>query len=422
MEKIGIIGGGITGIFSALNLSMNGYKVTVFERNSLLAGTSGRFHGMLHSGARYSVNDPNSARECMGENKLLSKTASRFIKDTGGYYISLGEVESNYGDMLIKSNEKNGIDSEELPPEEFLKMEAYVNPKIERVIRVPDKIISAHNFSAAVALEAIMAGTKFNTGCNVVGGSVSKNNVISLKYSYNGNIQTEKFDFIINTSGPWSGNVAQNLGIKNFEVMPTLGYMAVYDRPFVGSIINRMRPPSDGDIILPYGSGTVAGTLAIISDDPDSNDVDDEDLDIMLSEVSKMVPSLEKKRYKKLYYSMRPLVKDDNSRGTRDFSIIDNFDNMISIIGGKFTTTRLMASELSNRISEIFGSHNYDTSKINFNDTFERYMESNMGGLDKEFINYINSYRDGMDFEYADYILSAYLLNEGIKRGNKNEI
>ncbi len=45
-----------------------------------------------------------------------------------------------------------------------------------------------------------------------------------------------------------------------------------------------------------------------------------------------------------------------------------------------------------------------------------------MGGLDKEFINYINSYRDGMDFEYADYILSAYLLNEGIKRGNKNEI
>ncbi len=60
---------------------------------------------------------------------------------------------------------------------------------------------------------------------------------------------------------------------------------------------------------------------------------------------------------------MRPLVKDDNSRGTRDFSIIDNFDNMISIIGGKFTTTRLMASELSNRISEIFGSHNYDTSK-----------------------------------------------------------
>ncbi len=106
MEKIGIIGGGITGIFSALNLSMNGYKVTVFERNSLLAGTSGRFHGMLHSGARYSVNDPNSARECMEENKLLSKTASRFIKDTGGYYISLGEVESNYGDMLIKSNEK----------------------------------------------------------------------------------------------------------------------------------------------------------------------------------------------------------------------------------------------------------------------------------------------------------------------------
>ena len=79
MEKIGVIGAGITGLFSALNLALDGYDVTLFDREYILSGTSGKFHGMLHSGSRYSVNDNESARECIRENTLLSNTASSKI-------------------------------------------------------------------------------------------------------------------------------------------------------------------------------------------------------------------------------------------------------------------------------------------------------------------------------------------------------
>ena len=416
MEKLCIIGGGITGIFSALSLSLDGYDVTLFERNSLLSGTSGRFHGMLHSGSRYSVNDPKSAKECINENKLLSKQASRFIKNTGGYFVALNSDEEEYGDKLLKSNIKNGIESEEMDVNDFLKIEPNINKKIRRVIKVPDKTIAAHNFSAAIALEAVMAGAKIKTSCNIIGANISEKNVRTIKYEYNGDIINKNFDYIINTTGPWSGKLLNSFGINNFDIMPTLGYMAVYNRLFVNSIINRMRLPSDGDIALPYGTGTVIGTLAIISDDPDQNNVDSDDIDMMISEISEMIPSLSNYNYKKLYYSMRPLIKGESSRGSRDFQIIKNFDNMISVIGGKFTTTRLMAENVSKKINQLYGNKNYDTKKIDFNSTFERYIDKYKSTIDKEFIDYIRSYNDGMDYNYSDYILSAYLLNNAIKR------
>ena len=43
MEKIGVIGAGITGLFSALNLALDGYDVTLFDREYILSGTSGGY-------------------------------------------------------------------------------------------------------------------------------------------------------------------------------------------------------------------------------------------------------------------------------------------------------------------------------------------------------------------------------------------
>ena len=71
MEKIVIIGGGGTGAAIAHDLVLRGFDVSLFERGELLSGTTGRHHGLLHSGARYAVHDPAAARECIQENKIL---------------------------------------------------------------------------------------------------------------------------------------------------------------------------------------------------------------------------------------------------------------------------------------------------------------------------------------------------------------
>jgi len=417
MEKIGVIGAGITGLFSALNLALDGYDVTLFDREYILSGTSGKFHGMLHSGSRYSVNDRESAKECISENTLLSNTASSFIRNTGGFYLGLNDEEAEYGDMLLTKNKENGIPTEELTVKEMLDIEPNVNKNIVRALRVPDKVIYAHPFAAAVAVEANMLGAKLKFKSEVLKAEVKGKNVESLKYRSHNRIVNEKFDYIINATGPWSGKLLQSFGIGDFVVMPTLGYMASYDYLFSHAILNRMREPSDGDILLPYGTNSVAGTVAIISEDVENNDIDPEDLDTMLSEVSDMVPSLSRHKYKKLYSSMRPLIRDDDSRATRDFKIYKNMDNLFSIIGGKFTTSRLMGQAVSKQLSDITGTQSQDTSKIVLNDTFDKFIEKHKSSINTTFMNYISSYGNSMDYGYLNQLESAFIFNEAIRLG-----
>ncbi len=417
MEKVCVIGAGITGLFSALNLSLDGYDVTLMDRDYILSGTSGKFHGMLHSGSRYSVSDSQSARECISENRLLSSTASSFIKNTGGYYISLNDEESKYGDLLLSKNKENGIYTEEIKPDEFLKIEPNVNPEIKTVLKVPDKIIYGHAFGSAVAVEAKLAGAKLRFKTEVTGAKINNNHVSELEYVHNNKLYKEKFDYIINCTGPWSGKLLESFNVNNFEVMPTLGYMASYDRLLVNSILSRMREPSDGDIILPYGPMSVAGTVAIISDNVENTEIDSEDLDTMIDEISMMVPSIKSYNYKKLYSSMRPLVRDDNSRASRDFKIYRNFDNLFTIIGGKFTTSRLMGQEISKTLGKITGTKTQDTSKIVFDDTFDRFKEKYKSKINRDFMNYIGSFGNSMDYACLNQLESAFMLSEAMQIG-----
>ncbi|MCK7510780.1 MAG: FAD-dependent oxidoreductase [Desulfobacterales bacterium] len=59
----------------AYDLAKRGCNVTVLERGPIANGTSGRTHGLLHSGARYAVDDQESAIECIDENMILRKIA-----------------------------------------------------------------------------------------------------------------------------------------------------------------------------------------------------------------------------------------------------------------------------------------------------------------------------------------------------------
>jgi glycerol-3-phosphate dehydrogenase len=77
-----VVGGGVNGLFTALDLSLRGFKVLLLERGSVGSGTSGRMHGLLHSGARYVVTDPRAAVECIEENRIMARIAPHAIEDT----------------------------------------------------------------------------------------------------------------------------------------------------------------------------------------------------------------------------------------------------------------------------------------------------------------------------------------------------
>ncbi|KLO01671.1 glycerol-3-phosphate dehydrogenase, partial [Morganella morganii] len=88
-----IIGGGATGAGMARDCARRGLRPLLLERFDITTGATGRNHGLLHSGARYAVTDPESARECISENRILRRIARHCVEETDGLFITLPEDE-----------------------------------------------------------------------------------------------------------------------------------------------------------------------------------------------------------------------------------------------------------------------------------------------------------------------------------------
>ena len=91
-----IIGGGATGAGIARDCALRGINCILLERRDIATGATGRNHGLLHSGARYAVNDQESAEECIKENKILRNIARHCVDETEGLFITLPEDSLDY--------------------------------------------------------------------------------------------------------------------------------------------------------------------------------------------------------------------------------------------------------------------------------------------------------------------------------------
>lgn len=56
-----VIGGGLTGAGLLRDLARRGMRTLLVDRSDLGTGTSGRYHGLLHSGGRYVARDRDAA-------------------------------------------------------------------------------------------------------------------------------------------------------------------------------------------------------------------------------------------------------------------------------------------------------------------------------------------------------------------------
>src|SRR3990167_3213316 len=93
-----VIGGGATGLGAAWDACLRGLKVILVEQSDLGQGTSGRYHGLLHSGGRYVLSDPISARDCAAENAILRRIAPQAIEDTGGLFVTTPADPQEFAD------------------------------------------------------------------------------------------------------------------------------------------------------------------------------------------------------------------------------------------------------------------------------------------------------------------------------------
>src|SRR4030065_2396587 len=121
--EILIIGGGATGTGLVRDLAMRGFKTILVEKGDLATGTTGRYHGLLHSGGRYVVKDPLAARECNEENQILRRIMPQCIEDTGGFFVLVPGDDPSYASLFFAGCQNAGISVEEISIREMLKEE-----------------------------------------------------------------------------------------------------------------------------------------------------------------------------------------------------------------------------------------------------------------------------------------------------------
>ena len=118
-----VIGGGATGVGILRDLSLRGIPSLLIEKGDFLSGASGRNHGLFHSGGRYAVSDPDAARECIAENRILRRIAPHCIEATDGLFVSLPEDGLEFRDLFIKACQEADIPTTVLSPDEALVLE-----------------------------------------------------------------------------------------------------------------------------------------------------------------------------------------------------------------------------------------------------------------------------------------------------------
>jgi len=362
-----IIGAGFTGCATAHDLALRGFDVTVLERGEIASGTSGRTHGLLHSGGRYCVNDQESAVECIDENIILRKIAGQCIEPNGGLFIAIDESDLDYEEAFTTGAQMCHIPIEQLRPEAALRLEPNINPRLLAAYLVPDGTFDPLRLALAFAATAKSNGAKFQVYCAVEELILDGNgNVTGVRYwdRTTGERHELRGDIVVSATGAWAGQIADLAG-ANVPVAPTPGVMIAFEKRLTERAINRLNIPGDGDIVLPQRRMVVVGTTSFEVDNVDYVPVFEDQVQVMIDRGADLIPSLRTEKMRGAYMSSRPLVgKGTSARSiARTFKCFDHAESdgiggFVTITGGKATTCRAMAEKTADVVSLKLGVTN----------------------------------------------------------------
>jgi len=375
-DHVLVVGGGSTGTGVVRDLAMRGFDVTLVEQGNLTHGTTGRMHGLLHSGGRYAVSDRKSARECMEENRVLREIAGHCVEETGGLFVQRPEDDDDYFEEKLAGCRACDIPAEVLTAEEARAVEPYLAADVERAISVPDAAIDPFRLCVANAASAERHGARIETHAEVVdvvvedgavGGVVVEHDTGPGRRDHSKAGTTERIeaDHVVNATGAWAGRLGEMAGV-DIEVRPSKGVMTIMNTRQVDTVVNRCRPKGDADIIVPHETTCILGTTDEEVSDPEEYPEERWEVDLMIDQLAELVPMLAEARTIRSFWGVRPLYEPpetgtkDPTDITRDFFLLDHADRdglpgMTSIVGGKLTTYRMMAERVADHLCERFG-------------------------------------------------------------------
>ncbi len=367
-----VIGGGINGAGVARDAARRGLSVLCIEKSDLASGTSSRSSKLAHGGLRYLENfEFRLVFEALNERNHLLKAAPHMVH-------ALEFVIPMYqGDRVSPLKMKMGMllydmlalfrapkSHSYLTPAKTMARVKNLNARgLKGAFAYSDAYLDDDRLVFEIARDATKYGAHFLTYFEFQSlnqdSSTSQVKVIKTKDMISGREYEFKARHILTTVGPWTDVVAEKL-IPDWisRMRPTKG---------VHLTLNRLDFPIDDAVVMaadkqkriifaiPRQEMVIIGTTDTdFKADPTSVNTTNDDVDYLINIIQEYFPLAEIDRSKIVasYCGVRPLVKEASSHEkiaeskiSRDHVVVTDPRGFTFLMGGKYTTYRLMCEE-----------------------------------------------------------------------------
>ncbi|MDR3545422.1 MAG: anaerobic glycerol-3-phosphate dehydrogenase subunit GlpA [Candidatus Limnocylindrales bacterium] len=366
-----VVGGGATGAGVLRDLARRGLRTLLIERGDWGTGTTGRYHGLLHSGGRYVAKDRLAAQECISENRILRHIAPASIEDTGGFFVATPADPDDYVAAFPAACAAADVDCEEIPVAEALRREPALNPAIRRAFKLPDGSVEPWQLIESNIADARALGSDAWSYQRLVGMEREGDRITAatLRDERSGSLTRITPRFVVSCAGAWAGQIAAMVKVS-VTMHPGKGTMLIYNQRMTDTVINRCHKSSDGDIMVPVHTVAILGTTEQRVEDPDQYEITRDEVAALIREGENLFPDLGRMRLLRAYAGVRPLYQPpaevtadalkDGRQISRAHTVLDHasrdgVENFVTIVGGKLTTFRRMAEDTVDLVCDKLG-------------------------------------------------------------------
>ena len=369
-----VIGGGASGLGIAVDAASRGFKTVLFEADDFAKGTSSKSTKLVHGGVRYlEQGNIGLVIEALNERGILAKNARHLFKNLSfiipnykwwqGYYYAIGlkiydllskKLSLGKSELIDKAKVLNFLLN--------LKKENLSNGVVYHDGQFDDSRLAINLVQTAIE----QGGTVLNyfKVKTILKDKNSKNKGVTVIDKETGKTYIINSKCIINATGIFTDKILKkNDPTHKKTVVPSRGVHLVFDKSFLNSEYAIMIPKtSDGRVlfIIPWHDKVLVGT----TDTPVKKKTLDPvatraEINFILRNVNQYLSNVTKKEnILSVFAGLRPLAapKDDDTKTkevSRSHKIIVSESNLISIVGGKWTTYRKMGEDVVDRSIQV---------------------------------------------------------------------
>ncbi len=427
-----IIGGGATGMGTAVDAASRGYKVLLVEQADFGKGTSSRSTKLVHGGVRYlQQGNISLVLEALKERGIMKQNAPHLVKDLCFIVPTYDWWEGPFYGIGLKLYDllagKEGLGASEfLSKEETIAHIPTVETKdLRGGIKYHDGQFDDARLLINLAQTAQEYGATIINYMKVV--SLHKKDEllhrVQLQDQETQQEYTVKAKVIINATGVFTDTI-RKMDDQNIQPIMTSsqGVHIVLDKKFLPGKNAIMVPHTDDGRILfatPWHDKIIVGT----TDTPVTEYLLEpiplqKEIDFLITHIARyLTEDPTHDDIKSIFVGLRPLVKEVEASSTaaisREHTITISRSGLVTIAGGKWTTYRKMAEDVVDKaiaignlsakksITEtlpIHGFHSLPVKNINF-----EHYGSDIDNLN-EFLNEETFYRNPLhpDYHYLE--------------------